>query len=155
MEIIKLHPQKRIFFLFLSAFILAACAYTSGAATSDRTQKPGSRTALAAPTQPRTPQGTPAGEPILVATFPSGGKIFLLSPQPNDAVTTPWVDVVGTAPADTVITLNDGIAVSGADGYFYARVPLAEGLNEIQCVGSDLEGNEVSFSFVISYEPEP
>jgi hypothetical protein len=99
------------------------------------------------------PQGTPAGEPFLVATFPSGGKIFLLSPQRNDAVATPWADVVGTAPVETVITLDEEIAVAGADGYFYAHIPLEEGLNEIQCVASDPEGNEVSFSFVISYEP--
>lgn len=105
-------------------------------------------------TQTRALLETLMGEPYLVATFHSGAEIFLLSPQENDVVTTPWVDVVGTAPAETVITLNEEIAVAGGDGMFYARVPLDEGLNEIQCVASDLEGNEVSFSFVVVFEPE-
>lgn len=94
------------------------------------------------------------GDPYLVATFPTGAEIYLLSPQEEDVVTDPWVDVVGTAPAETVITLNEEIAVAGADEMFYARVPLEEGLNEIQCVASDLEGNEVAFSFLVVYEPE-
>jgi len=94
------------------------------------------------------------GEPYRVATFSSGAEVFLLSPQEDEVVTTPWVDVVGTAPAETVITLNEEITVAGGDGMFYARVPLEEGLNEIQCTASDLEGNEVSFSFIVVFEPE-
>jgi hypothetical protein len=94
------------------------------------------------------------GEPRVVATFPSGADIALFAPQEDDVVTEAWVDVIGAAPADTVVTLNDEITVAGADGMFYARVPLEEGLNEIQCVASDLEGNEVAFSFIIVYEPE-
>jgi len=89
-----------------------------------------------------------------MATFPSGVKIYLLSPQEDDVVTSPWVDVVGTASAETVITFNEEITVAGADGFFRARVPLEEGPNEIQCVASDLEGNEVYFSFIVVFEPE-
>jgi hypothetical protein len=94
------------------------------------------------------------GEPRIVATFPSGADVSLFSPQEDDVVTEARVDVIGAAPAETVITLNDEITVAGADGMFYARVPLEEGLNEILCVASDLEGNEVAFSFIVVYEPE-
>jgi hypothetical protein len=94
------------------------------------------------------------GEPRVMATFPSGSDVSLLAPQDNAVVTEAWVDVIGLAPAETVITLNDEITVAGADGMFYARVPLEEGLNEIQCIASDLEGNEVAFSFLVVYEPE-
>ena len=97
--------------------------------------------------------GDPAGEPYRVAAFPSGKEIFLLSPQAEAVVADPWVDVIGTAPADTVISLNEEIAVAGTDGVFYARVPLEEGLNEIQCIASDLEGNEAEFFIIIAYEP--
>jgi hypothetical protein len=97
---------------------------------------------------------TLAGEPRLVATFPSGGEVFLLAPQDEAVVPDPWVDVIGTAPAETVVTLNDEIAVAGTDGIFFARVPLEQGLNEIQCVASDLEGNEVAFAFLVVFEPE-
>ncbi len=94
------------------------------------------------------------GEPRVVATFPSGADVSLFAPREEAAVTEAWVDVIGSAPAETVVTLNDEIAVAGADGMFYARVPLEEGLNEIRCVASDLEGNEVVFSFLVVYEPE-
>jgi hypothetical protein len=94
------------------------------------------------------------GEPYLVAEFPSGGKIHLRAPQPDAVVADPWVDVVGTAPAETVITLDGEIVVAGPDGMFYARVPLEEGVNEIQCVASDLLGNEVTFSILVAYEPD-
>jgi hypothetical protein len=104
--------------------------------------------------QTREALGDPAGEPYRVAAFPSGKEIFLLAPQAEAVVADPWVDVIGTAPADTVITLNEEIAVAGTDGMFYAHVPLEEGLNEIQCVASDLEGDETYFDIIIVYEPE-
>jgi hypothetical protein len=97
---------------------------------------------------------TPTGVPFLAAVFPSGGKIFLLTPHPGDVVATSWVDVAGTAVAETVITLNDEIAVAGSDGAFSARVPLAEGPNEIQCVASNLAGDEVDFSIIVVSEPQ-
>ncbi len=93
------------------------------------------------------------GEPRVAATFPSGADILLFAPQEDEVVANAWVDVIGSAPAETVVTLNDEIAVAGADGMFHARVPLEEGLNEIQCVASDLEGNEAAFSFIVVYEP--
>jgi hypothetical protein len=98
--------------------------------------------------------GTFSGEPYLAAVFPGGEGIYLLSPQPDASVAAPWVDVVGTAPAETVLTLNDEIAVAGSDGRFSARVPLEQGLNEILCTASDAGGNEVSFSILVAFEPE-
>lgn len=94
------------------------------------------------------------GEPRVVATFPSGDRVSLFAPQEDEVLSDPWADVIGSAPAETVISLNDEIAVAGADGIFSARVPLEEGLNEVMCVASDPDGNEAAFSFVIVYEPE-
>jgi hypothetical protein len=101
-----------------------------------------------------SPASLVGGEPYLAAVFPDGAEIHLLEPQPDSAVATPWVDVIGTAPAETVLTLNDEIAVAGSDGLFSARIPLEIGLNEIVCIASDLEGNEVSFTILIAREPE-
>jgi hypothetical protein len=149
------HPSIRavLFFLLGLSLISCLCSFNPAFFVQSPQRSTGTVSASDARTQTHAVPDTPAGEPYLVAAFPSGGKIFLLSPQENVAVTTPWVDVVGTAPAETVISLNDEIAVAGADGYFHARVPLEEGLNEIQCVASDLDGNEVVFSFIVDYEP--
>jgi hypothetical protein len=117
---------------------------------------PGGKTGAASSTAAATPTLSSAetrmGEPRLVATFPSGAQVFLYSPQDDEVLTTDSVDVTGKAPPETVVTLNDEIAVAGSDGMFYARVPLEEGLNEVQCVASDLEGNEVAFSFMVVCE---
>jgi hypothetical protein len=149
------HPSIRagLFFLLGLSLISCICSFNPASFLQSTQRKTGTVSTSKARTQTHAVPDTPAGEPYLVATFPSGGKIFLLSPQENDVVTAPWVDVAGTAPAETVITLNDEIAVAGADGYFSARVPLEDGLNEIECVASDLEGNEVAFSFIVDYEP--
>jgi hypothetical protein len=117
-------------------------------------QKTDANGAIDVVTQTRAVPGNLMGEPRVVATFPSGADVSLFAPQENDVVTEAWVDVIGAAPAETVITLDDEITVAGADGMFYARVPLEEGLNEVLCVASDLEGNEVTFSFIVVYEPE-
>ena len=152
MELLSRKP--RVVYL-VSALFFTACVCTSSVTPFDHTPNSGTRTAPAvyteARTQTHTVRSAPSGESYLAATFPSVGKIFLFSPQPDEVVANPWADVFGTAPAETVITLNDEIAVAGPDGYFSARVPLEEGPNEIQCVASDLEGNEVFFSMVIVY----
>jgi Glucodextranase, domain B len=145
---------KSSLFIILPGFLLPSCSVSENYLL--HRNSPG-KTATVWKTGTGTPtyklMGTPLGSPYLVASLPSGGEIYLLSPQKDDVVDEPWVNVVGIARAETVITLNEEITVAGADGYFYARVPLEEGLNEIQCDASDMEGNEVLFSFLIVYEP--
>jgi len=150
------HPSMRALIFFFLGLSLTSCTGSFKIAPFNRTSQGRTDTASAseALTRTHTALATLAGEPFLVATFPSGANIFLLSPQANDVITTPWADVAGTAPADTVITLNDEISVAGPDGYFFARVPLDEGLNEIQGIGSDPDGNEVFFSILVVYDPE-
>ncbi|MGB7538594.1 MAG: hypothetical protein WBM17_08655 [Anaerolineales bacterium] len=146
--------------LFLPVFFLGVisaaclCNFNSVILDSIPNQKTGSGGTLEAATQTRALLESLTGEPRVAATFPSGAQVALFAPQDNAVVTEAWVDVIGSAPAETVVTLNDEITVAGADGMFYARVPLEEGLNEIQCIASDLEGNEVAFSFLVVYEPE-
>jgi hypothetical protein len=150
------HPSIRSLPFFFLGWLILSCVCGFNSARNDRIQYANTDAESPAETAAQwvEPSKELPGEPYRVAVFPSGAEIFLLSPQEDDIVACPWVDVVGTAPADTVVTLNDEIAVAGMDGLFHARVPLEEGLNEIQCVASDLEGNEVAFSILIACEPE-
>ncbi|MBN1438607.1 MAG: hypothetical protein JW929_04280 [Anaerolineales bacterium] len=147
----------RILLVLLAGWALTACVCSIHSALLDKPTtggKPAAETSPAAATNTRARLETRLGEPYLVASFPSGAEIRLFSPGEDEVVSDPWVDVIGAAPAETVITLNEEIAVAGADGMFSARVPLEEGLNEILCVASDLEGNEVAFAVIVVYEPD-
>jgi hypothetical protein len=148
--------SKRALLFLCMGWMLTSCICSFNLAYLDEFphKQPDAESPLDAVTLTRESLETVPGEPYLVATFPGGAEVFLLSPQEDAVLTDPWVDVAGSAPVETVITLNEEIAVAGADGMFYARVPLEEGLNEIQCVASDLEGNKVAFSFLVVYEPE-
>ncbi len=144
----------RLHSVILPGLLTAACLCNFSFLESIPIRKTGAGSTIESVTQTRAAIEELMGAPRVVATFPSGADIALFAPQEDEAVTEAWVDVIGSAPAETVVTLNDEIAVAGADGMFYARVPLEEGLNEIQCVASDLEGNEAAFSFIVVYEPD-
>lgn len=142
--------------LLLSAGLAVSCMCGTGSARIDRNlfkDAAGSLSIGSGNTEQDLPMQT-TDEPYWVAAFSSNAEIYLLCPPEDTSVSTPWVDVVGKAPPDTVITLNDEIAVAGTDGLFSARVPLDEGMNEIQCVASDWEGRQATFSIFIEYVPE-
>jgi hypothetical protein len=61
--------------------------------------------------------------------------------------------MTGSAPAGTVISVNDLILIVGIDGQFTATVPLEEGLNLIEVVASNEKGNELSALLTVTYEP--
>ncbi len=77
----------------------------------------------------------------------------VLSPLDEDVVTTPQVDVTGSAPAGTVISINDQILTVGIDGQFKTTVTLEEGPNLIEVVASDENGNEMTVLLTVTYEP--
>jgi hypothetical protein len=151
------HTRSILFFpALLFGWLSASCLCTIGLPRLDvqpeQTNAGNGSTNSAA--QTRAALENLLGNPRVLATFPSGARVCLFTPQEGQVFSDPWVDVIGSAPEETVVSLNDEITVAGADGLFYARVPLEEGLTEIVCVASDQEGNEVAFSFVIVYEPE-
>lgn len=149
-------PSMRVIPFFLPGLLLISCASSLFFGFPDQVQREKTATAPVPGSHPPAQSASeiPTREPYLAATFPSGGKIFLFTPHGGDVVATPWVDVKGTAPKETVISFNDEVAVAGLGGLFSARVPLLDGPNEIQCVASDLEGNEVIFSIIVVYDPE-
>ena len=65
----------------------------------------------------------------------------------------PQVDVSGSAPAGTVISVNDDVLIVGADQQFKTSVPLEEGPNLIEIIASDENGNEASALLTVTYEP--
>jgi hypothetical protein len=107
-------------------------------------------TPTAAPAFPASPvpqENTP--------TIVRAGTLWLqvLSPLDGVVVNTPQVDVIGLAPAGTVLSINDDILIVGADGQFKTTLSLEEGPNLIEFVASDEAGNQTSLILTVVYEP--
>ena len=100
------------------------------------------------------PENTAPITPTAGYLIPGPVKVVLFAPLAQATVNTPYVDVVGQAAPETVLSLNDELVVVDATERFTVRVPLLEGPNLIQGLASDLEGNETVFELVITYDPE-
>jgi glucodextranase-like protein len=83
------------------------------------------------------------------------GNVWLkvTSPQDGDTVSTSQVDVIGSAPAGTVVSVDEDILIVGEAGQFKSTVSLEEGPNLIEIIASDENGNETSLEFTVVYEP--
>lgn len=77
----------------------------------------------------------------------------ILSPQDEAIVSTPQVDVIGSAPSGAIVSINDEILIVGSDQQFKARVTLDEGPNLIEIIASNEAGDESSLMLTITYEP--
>ncbi len=134
--------------------------------------------ALPATDQPAVPEATPTLKPAVVqptlaptdlptvvapSLIPSpvpaqvektSGLLWLkiLSPLDNSTVNTAEVEIKGSAPVETVLTINDDIVLVGSDQQFSAMVALDEGINVIEVLGSDVSGNEIFIPLTIYYE---
>ncbi len=102
----------------------------------------------AAPTPTLIPSTIPA--PVEKTSGPLWVKI--LSPLDNSTVNTAEVEVLGSAPVDTVLTINDEIIDVGSDQKFSAMVTLDEGINVIEILASDVSGNEVFIPLTVYFE---
>ena len=78
--------------------------------------------------------------------------VTVTAPADETVVDVPQVDLLGQAPPDAVISINDIVLVVGPSGQFSATVPLQEGPNEIDVVASDADGNEASTQLIVTYE---
>ena len=83
----------------------------------------------------------------------SGLWLQVLSPLDEAVVDAPQVDVTGSAPAGTVISVNDEILIVDVEAQFKTTVSLEEGPNLIEIIASDENGNELSLMLTITYEP--
>ena len=121
--------------LLILALCLSACA---GAAAGSGTAVPAAQSSEAAPLMLTAGQLT----------------VTIASPENEAVVNAAQVDITGQAPPETVISIDDVIAVVDGSGQFSIPVPLQEGPNELDIVASDPAGNEASARLVVTYEPE-
>ena len=107
------------------------------------------------PTAAIQPIATIPGVPEPSSTQMTTSALWLqvLSPQDDSVVDAPEVDVIGSAPAGAVISVNDDILIVGADLQFKTTVSLDEGPNLIEVIASDEDGNEVFALLAVTYEP--
>jgi len=130
--------------------MLTACGPTPTAAAN-------SPSAIPATPAPQDVIFTPITQPtptVISAPEPSGTLWFqVISPQDEAVVTTPQVDVIGSAPAGAVVSVNDEIIIVDNDQQFQTTLSLDEGPNLIEIVASDDNGNETSLILTVTYEP--
>jgi hypothetical protein len=146
--------NKHLSTIFL-IFLLAACTPTPTTipATSISNEP------VAIPATPTLQAGTPSSptQPMeITAAAPEvSGNLWLqiLSPQDEAMVNSPQVEVVGSAPAGAVVSINEEIVLVPENGQFRAMVSLEEGLNLIEIIASDTSGNETSLLLIVTYEP--
>jgi len=139
--------------LLLMSIGMVGC--TAEEETPGSTQTPA---ATATPEATATPAGTPeaTGTPV---PSPGATGLFLdiTAPEDEAIVETGTVTVVGTTIADAVVTvlIGETIAFPTVDetGGFSVDVALEEGLNEIEVVASDWQGNEVDAFLTVIYLP--
>ena len=139
---------------FLVLALLAACVPTPTAApltSPTLVEIPAANTATALPEAV-----SPAATISPVQTNPPGTSglwLQILSPLDEAVVDTPQVDVLGSAPAGSVISVNDEILIVGSDSQFTVTVLLEDGPNLIEIIASDDDGNELTTLLTITYEP--
>ena len=99
-----------------------------------------------------TPVVTGASQPAPVVVTGGPLTLTIISPANEAVVNVPQVDVLGQAPAQAVVTINDNVVVVGATGEFSTTVPLQDGPNEIEVLASDPEGNQASTRLIVTFE---
>ena len=148
--------MKRTLILLVLMLVFAACSPTpspeaASVAAADETKPPATPMPLEEATQVSVVEEPGAVPPAPVVS----GELYiqLLSPLDEAVLNTPEVDVTGTAPAGTVISVNEEIVLVGGDGSFKVTLPLEEGPNLIEIVASDINGGEVTQLLTVMYEP--
>ena len=136
--------------------LIVACSPTPTAAplttSPNSSSNPLIDTAIAAP-QDILPTVTIQSTVASAPETPSVLWLQILSPVDEAVVNTSQVDVIGSAPAGAVISVNDEIFIVSSDLQFKATVLLDEGPNLIEVIASDESGNEMSALLTITYEP--
>jgi hypothetical protein len=141
--------------LIFSALILTLAACSPTPTVVPPTAPIFSSSPTATPVLSLPEEVTPTTEiPQATALEPSGALwLQVLSPQDEAVVSTPQVDVIGSAAAGAVVSINDEILLVGKDQQFKTTIALDEGPNLIEIVASDDQGNETPVLLTVTYEP--
>lgn len=86
---------------------------------------------------------------------PSATALVLQVTSPADeaTVTSASLTVTGQTKAGATVTVNEELAAVNASGNFSATVTLAEGINTIDVIASDVDGNIVTATLTVTYLP--
>ncbi|MGB7537315.1 MAG: hypothetical protein WBM17_02135 [Anaerolineales bacterium] len=93
---------------------------------------------------------TQSPEPIKLNSGPFTLTVFY--PADDAVVDNPQLTVLGEVSSDAVVTINEATHIVYA-GPFRQTISLAEGLNTIQIIASDMDGNEVEAVLTVTYQP--
>ena len=148
--------MKRILIFLILTLVFAACAPTSNpeavsVVAVDETKTPAMPMPVEEATQVSVVEEPSAVPPVLVVSGEL--SIQVISPLDEEILNTPEVDVTGTAPDGTVISVNEELVLVGGDGSFKLTLSLEEGPNLIEIVASDINGSEVTQLLTVMYEP--
>lgn len=141
-------------YLSLIVLLIAAlaCSLPSVAGPSASDPTPGG-------SQPLPGDSGPAGQTPATAPPASGPtgsgtlNLVILSPLDGAVVNTPNVEIVGQAPAGSIVSIGKDLLIVGPDGLFKHLVALEEGPNVIEVIASDSNGDESFVLLGIFYEP--
>ena len=120
--------MKRIFVLIISVFLLlSACSQPSSQSSHLNTVNDPGQT-----------------------EFKSGHlTLRILSPKDGDTFETNSVEVKGVASPESVISINDELVIADKDGKFQVLVTLSPGLNLIEILASNVQGDTISHSMMV------
>jgi hypothetical protein len=93
---------------------------------------------------------TPTRPPIQMANGPF--SLTITSPSDLAVVEEPTVELRGKVSGTAVLTVNEDIYLLEA-GVFAEPVQLQEGINAIQIIASDMDGNEIDLVLTVTYQP--
>jgi len=132
-------------------FIFSALILTLAACSPTPTAVPSTAPILSS--SPTTTAVTPLAEGVIPATeIPQ-----TTAPEPSGTlllqVLSPQMDIIGSAAAGAVVSINDEILLVGNDQQFNTTIALDEGPNLIEILASDDQGNETSLLLIVTYEP--
>ncbi len=144
----------------------AADSDTAGQLTPDLTSTPAAPSKTSAQTDVLTAEVTLP--PIEAAEIPvtvdeqagyveyNSGDLWLRleSPRDESEVSTSDINVMGQAPAETVISVNEEILLVGEDERFALPIRLEEGPNVIELVVSNPQGDVIELVLTVVYEKE-
>ncbi len=138
--------MKNLALMILVTLLLAACSGPQANQNDDVLDIPKN-----VESHPQSEITIAPDSPVMEASLGSlTARIF--SQSDTTVNVEPYV-IQGWTSEESVITVNDSIFTNPAESYFELPVDLEEGPNLVEVVISDMEGNEVSFTLTITYEP--
>jgi len=138
--------------IFIVSIILTGCISAPMNAVESPFPAAGTDTAPQPGSDTLTTTAETSVEPY--AEYNSGALwVQLFAPRDEEIISVAQIEMSGKAPAGTVISVNEMIALVSTDETFSFLISLEEGPNVLEFVASDVDGNEIAFVLTVIYEP--